>query len=123
MIARLNQIRREHPALQRHALAALSPHRQRHLICYSKQRGDDVVLVVVNLDPHHTHRAWLDLDLAALGLAAGRPFQVHDLLGERALSRGAARATSSSSSPTRCPRTSSTSGGSRAARTQFEYFL
>jgi len=35
----------------------------------------------VTLDPHHTHGAWLDLDLRALGLAPDEAFQVHDLLG------------------------------------------
>jgi starch synthase (maltosyl-transferring) len=34
----------------------------------------------VNLDPHHTHRAWIDLDLAALGITADHNFQVNDLL-------------------------------------------
>jgi starch synthase (maltosyl-transferring) len=36
---------------------------------------------VVNLDPHHRHAAWLDLDLAELGLGVDDPFQAHDLLG------------------------------------------
>ena len=62
------------------------------VICYSKHTPDrrDVVLVVVNLDPHHAHRAWLTLDLAALGLADDQVFQVHDLLGDaRYIWRGA----------------------------------
>jgi len=40
------------------------------------------VLVVVNLDPHHSHRAWLTLDLAGLGIGSDEAFQVHDLLGD-----------------------------------------
>ncbi|MEP7154097.1 MAG: alpha-1,4-glucan--maltose-1-phosphate maltosyltransferase, partial [Nitrospira sp.] len=52
------------------------------LIAYSKQTpdGTNVILVVVNLSPHHIHSGWLELDLAALGLQNDRPFQVHDLL-------------------------------------------
>ncbi len=37
---------------------------------------------MVNLDPHHVHRAWLSLDLAALGIGPDDPYQVHDLLGD-----------------------------------------
>lgn len=40
------------------------------------------MLVVVNLDPHHTQAGWIDLDLAALGLGEEQPFQVHNLLSD-----------------------------------------
>ena len=39
-----------------------------------------MLVVVVNLDPHHTQSGWLSLDLALLGVDAEHPFQVHDLL-------------------------------------------
>jgi starch synthase (maltosyl-transferring) len=32
------------------------------------------------MDPHHTHRAWLDLDLRSLGIEPDHTFQVHDLM-------------------------------------------
>ncbi|HZJ65574.1 MAG TPA: alpha-1,4-glucan--maltose-1-phosphate maltosyltransferase [Kofleriaceae bacterium] len=84
LIARLNRIRRAHPAL--HANRTLRFHATDNelVTCYSKHTPDhsDIVLVVVNLDPHHVHRAWLTLDLAALGLTADDSFQVHDLLGD-----------------------------------------
>jgi len=53
------------------------------LICYSKHTADfsNVILTVVNLDPHHTHSGWLELPLSELGLDT-EPFQVHDLLSE-----------------------------------------
>jgi starch synthase (maltosyl-transferring) len=80
VLARLNRIRRAHPALQ--DLRSLRFHKTDNelVLCYSKRRGDSIVLCVVNLDPHHTHRAWLDIDLAALGIQADHAFQVHDLL-------------------------------------------
>jgi starch synthase (maltosyl-transferring) len=80
VMARINRIRRDHAALQ--DLRSLRFHRTDNdlLLCYSKRRGDSIVLVVVNLDPHHTHRGWLDLDLDALGIQADATFQVHDLL-------------------------------------------
>ncbi|HEX7842036.1 MAG TPA: alpha-amylase family glycosyl hydrolase, partial [Kofleriaceae bacterium] len=84
VIARLNRICRAHPAL--HGNRTLHFHATDNdlVICYSKHTPDhgDVVLVVVNLDPHHVHRAWITLDLAALGLGADEGFQVHDLLGD-----------------------------------------
>ena len=91
LMARLNQIRRAHPAL--HGNRSLRFHRTDNdlVIAYSKRSDDgrDVILTVVNLDPHHTHAAWLDLDLAELGLPADASFQVHDLLGDaRFLWRG-----------------------------------
>jgi starch synthase (maltosyl-transferring) len=80
VITRLNGIRRSHPAL--HDMRSLRFHKSDNdlLLAYSKRRGDSVVLVVVNLDPYHTHRGWLELDLEALGVEADRSFQVHDLL-------------------------------------------
>jgi starch synthase (maltosyl-transferring) len=62
-----------------------------NLIAYSKTRdGDaDSVLVVANVDPHHTQSGWLQLDLEKLGLPVSGPFQVHDLLsGARFLWQG-----------------------------------
>ena len=84
MIARLNRIRHAHPALHGNRSLHFHPTDNDLVICYSKHTPDrrDVELVVVNLDPHHAHRAWLTLDLAALGLADDQVFQVHDLLGD-----------------------------------------
>jgi starch synthase (maltosyl-transferring) len=84
VIARLNRIRRAHPALHGNRTLRFHATDNELVVCYSKHTADrgDTVLVVVNLDPHHVHRAWLTLDLAALGLAADEGFQVHDLLGD-----------------------------------------
>jgi starch synthase (maltosyl-transferring) len=82
LIARVNRIRRENPAL--HGDRSLRFHSvdNEQLICYSKHTADfsNVILTVVNLDPHHTHSGWLLLTLSELGLEADKPFQVHDLL-------------------------------------------
>ena len=84
-IARLNGARRRHPALQR--LRNVTFHGADHpdVIVFSKHTDDrsDVVLVVVNLDPHATVEATLDLDLAALGLAPDRPYEAFDELIDR----------------------------------------
>jgi starch synthase (maltosyl-transferring) len=82
LIARVNRIRRENPAL--HGDRSLRFHSvdNEQLICYSKHTADfsNVILTVVNLDPHHTHSGWLLLTLSELELEADKPFQVHDLL-------------------------------------------
>ncbi len=82
LIARVNRIRHENPAL--HGDRSLRFHSvdNEQLICYSKHTADfsNVILTVVNLDPHHTHSGWLLLTLSELGLEADKPFQVHDLL-------------------------------------------
>lgn len=82
LIARLNVIRRAHPALQSNRSLRFHPTDNELVICFSKHAGSDVIVTVVNLDPHHTHRAWIELDLPALGIAADQGFQVHDLLGD-----------------------------------------
>ncbi|MZD04196.1 alpha-1,4-glucan--maltose-1-phosphate maltosyltransferase, partial [Streptomyces sp. SID5785] len=57
LVTALNGIRRGHPALR--ALRNLHFHEADNdaVIVYSKRTGQDTVLVVVNLDPHHTQEA------------------------------------------------------------------
>ncbi|MFJ3222456.1 alpha-1,4-glucan--maltose-1-phosphate maltosyltransferase [Streptomyces sp. NPDC086783] len=83
LIARLNRIRRSHGALRR--LRNLRFHRADNdaLIAYSKRDGSDTVLVVANLDPHHTQEATVSLDMPQLGLDWHETVPVHDeLTGE-----------------------------------------
>lgn len=83
-IGRVNRIRRENPAL--HQFKGLTFHRMDNdpLICFSKHTEDhaDIILVVVNLDPHHKHSGWLELPVTELGLDPLQPYQVHDLLSD-----------------------------------------
>jgi starch synthase (maltosyl-transferring) len=53
-------------------------------MCYSKHTADEseVVLVVVNLDPHHTQSGWVELSRDALALPLDGHYQVHDLLSD-----------------------------------------
>jgi len=92
LIALVNRVRRENPALHTSTGLRFHPTDNEQLLCYSKsaEAVDNVIVAVVNLDPHHVQSGWLELDLAALGLESGRPFQVHDLLtGARYLWNGA----------------------------------
>jgi starch synthase (maltosyl-transferring) len=81
-VARINGIRRRHPALQRLRSIAFHDSTNPQIIVYSKvsDRGDDVMVVVVTLDPYHVQDGTLGLDLVALGLPVDRPFDVHDEL-------------------------------------------
>jgi starch synthase (maltosyl-transferring) len=83
MITLVNRIRRENLALQDNRIT-FHPCDNAELLCFSKRSADgqNVVLVVVNLDAHHTHAGWLDLNLAALGIDKNESFQAHDLLSE-----------------------------------------
>ncbi|QNS02747.1 alpha-1,4-glucan--maltose-1-phosphate maltosyltransferase [Streptomyces xanthii] len=83
LITRLNEIRRAHPALR--FLRNLRFHEADNdaVLVYSKREGDDTVLVVVNLDPHHTQEATVSLDMRHLGLAPDATVPVRDeLTGE-----------------------------------------
>jgi len=64
----LNAMRKQHPAL--HWLTNTTFHDVDHtdVMAWSKRDGLDVVLVVVNLDPHREHEATVHLDLPALGV-------------------------------------------------------
>ncbi|MGD0926157.1 MAG: alpha-1,4-glucan--maltose-1-phosphate maltosyltransferase [Streptosporangiaceae bacterium] len=81
-IARLNAIRKAHPAL--HWLRNLRFHHvdQPELICFSKRdpQEEDTVLVIVNLDPHQPREATVWLDLPALGLESNADFVITDEL-------------------------------------------
>jgi len=83
-IARVNQVRRENPSL--HSDWSLRFHEvdNEQLICYSKRTDDlsNVVLVVVNLDPHHTQSGWVEFPLDELGIDTQKPYQMHDLLSD-----------------------------------------
>ncbi len=83
-IARVNRIRHENTALQSDWSLRFHPIDNDHLICYSKHTEDfsNVILVVVNLDPHHTQSGWVELVLDELKLTSDRPYQVHDLLSD-----------------------------------------
>ncbi|MFF3320863.1 alpha-1,4-glucan--maltose-1-phosphate maltosyltransferase [Streptomyces sp. NPDC002889] len=83
LITRLNRIRRRHPALQQ--LRDLHFHHADNdaVIAYSKQSGPDTVIVVANLDPHHTQEATVSLDMPRLGLDWSESAPVRDeLTGE-----------------------------------------
>jgi starch synthase (maltosyl-transferring) len=83
-IARVNRIRRENPCLQSDWSLRFHPVDNDRLLFYSKKTPDltNVLLMVVNLDPHHAQQGWLRVPLRELGLGETDNYQVHDLLGD-----------------------------------------
>jgi starch synthase (maltosyl-transferring) len=91
-IARVNRIRRQSPALQSNRHLWFHALDNDELICYSKHTGDlsNIMLVVVNLDPHKTQSGWVHLPIEPWRLDPQRPYQVNDLLNDKSyLWRGA----------------------------------
>ncbi|BFO15419.1 alpha-1,4-glucan--maltose-1-phosphate maltosyltransferase [Streptomyces sp. KM77-8] len=68
LITRLNTIRRENPALRQLRDIHFHHADKEEVIAYSKRHGSNTVLVVANLDPHHTQEATVSLDMPQLGL-------------------------------------------------------
>jgi starch synthase (maltosyl-transferring) len=83
-VGRVNYVRKDNPALQSDWSLHFHAVDNEQLICYSKHTEDisDIMLVVVNLDPHHVQSGWVDLSLETLGLPQDQAFQVHDLLSD-----------------------------------------
>ncbi|MEU9714808.1 alpha-1,4-glucan--maltose-1-phosphate maltosyltransferase [Streptomyces sp. NPDC047976] len=83
LITALNRLRRRNPALQQLRDIHFHPTDNEQVIAYSKHSGGNSVLVVVNLDPHHTQEATVSLDMPVLGLDWHGSLAVRDeLTGE-----------------------------------------
>jgi starch synthase (maltosyl-transferring) len=84
LIAEVNRIRKENPALQSDRNLRFHEIDNPMLLCYSKATDDfaNVILVIVNLDSFHRQTGWVQLDLDSLGLDLSHAFQAHDLLGQ-----------------------------------------
>ncbi|GAA3210106.1 alpha-1,4-glucan--maltose-1-phosphate maltosyltransferase [Microbacterium terregens] len=91
-LRRLNEIRRDHPALGQ--LRNLTVHWSDDdaILVYSKTISAelsptgraDTIIVVANVDPHSVRQTMVHLDTRAWGVAPGEPFEVEELLtGQR----------------------------------------
>ncbi len=84
LIARVNRIRKDNPALQSDRRLRFHETDNPLLLCFSKSTDDlsNVIVVVVNLDSFHKQSGWVHLDLGSLGLDPDHSFQAHDLLSD-----------------------------------------
>jgi starch synthase (maltosyl-transferring) len=82
VIARVNRIRRQNPALQSIRNIELYPIDNEAMLCYGKTSADksNIIITVVSLDPHHRQSGWLRLPLERLEIDPRTPFLAHDLL-------------------------------------------
>lgn len=91
-ITTLNRARREHRALQEYRNLEFHPCDNPQILFYSKMTDarDSIVLVVVNLDPHHAQSGWVEAPIADFGVIESATYEVRDLLtNEKFLWQGA----------------------------------
>ncbi len=86
-ITRLNRIRADNRALQLYDNLRFLPADNEQILCYLKMTPalDNIVIVVVNLDPHQWQNGFVEVPFEEFGLVdRGDTYRVHDLLsGER----------------------------------------
>ena len=90
-ISRVNKARRENPALQRNDGYLELEANNDALFAFAKlsEDGTNRIVSVINLDPHRTQAGWVRLPHDELGLPAGEPYEMLDLLdGARYTWRG-----------------------------------
>jgi starch synthase (maltosyl-transferring) len=94
LIARVNEIRHTHAALQQNATLAFHNTDNPQFLWFSKSvperpERSERVFVVVNTDPHWTQRGWVQLPIWEMGMSPSTPYSVEDLLdGARYVWRG-----------------------------------
>ncbi|MFZ4534751.1 alpha-1,4-glucan--maltose-1-phosphate maltosyltransferase [Propionivibrio sp.] len=91
LITRINQARRENPALQSYNDVVFLEVDSPHVIAYLKMTEDksNIIVCVVNLDPFHKHHSFIHMPIAKFGIREDEMYQAHDLLtDERYLWRG-----------------------------------
>ncbi len=83
-IARVNQIRKDNAALQDLWNLEFCDVDNENLLFYVKAAADlsNILLIVITLDPAHTHSGWVSVPIKALGIDPGQPYLVHDLLSD-----------------------------------------
>ncbi|HBG20489.1 MAG TPA: alpha-1,4-glucan--maltose-1-phosphate maltosyltransferase [Desulfobulbaceae bacterium] len=81
-IARINTIRRKNAALASNAGLSFYPVDNEQLLFYGKSTEDltNIILVAVNLDPHHVQEGMLELPLEQFRIEKNEVFQVHELI-------------------------------------------
>lgn len=84
LIAHINTIRKENISLQSNKNFLFHSIDNNQLMSYSKHSKDkkNILVIVVNLDPHHTQSGFLNLPLDIFGINAEQNYLMHDLLSD-----------------------------------------
>ncbi|MAL60234.1 MAG: alpha-1,4-glucan--maltose-1-phosphate maltosyltransferase [Flavobacteriaceae bacterium] len=82
LITKINQCRKDQKALQQTNNIEFLSIENENLLAYYKydQRKENEVLCVVNLDPYHTQKGFVQLPLKMLGIHEGHSVKVKDLI-------------------------------------------
>ena len=83
-ITRLNKIRRENRALQFYDNLRFYHADNDAILFYGKMTAarDNIILVIVNLDPHRKQHSYVDVPVDQFGQMESDVYQVHDLLND-----------------------------------------
>ncbi|KXA94822.1 hypothetical protein AKJ36_02185 [candidate division MSBL1 archaeon SCGC-AAA259I07] len=83
-VKKINKIRKENEALQTPWNLEFYEVDNEEVIAYGKTNEDltNIILVIVNLDPHHTQSGWVRVPIEDLGIPPYQPYLVHDLFNE-----------------------------------------
>jgi starch synthase (maltosyl-transferring) len=81
-ITRINSIRRNNAALASNRRLAFYPVDNEQLLFYGKSTPDltNIILVAVNLDPHHVQDGRLEVPIEEFAIEENEVYQVHELL-------------------------------------------
>src|SRR6266699_674160 len=92
-IARLNKIRKENRALQFYTNLRFYDAENDAILFYGKMTAarDNIILVVVNLDPHHKRHSYVDVPIDQFGQMESDVYQVQDLLNDAIYTWGGRR--------------------------------
>jgi starch synthase (maltosyl-transferring) len=90
-ITKLNEIRAENPAVRQLRILEIQRSDDDAILAFSKHLSAEhssnghanTIIVVVNTDPHAVRQSTIHLDLAKLGLEAGKGFTVRDLITDK----------------------------------------
>jgi len=91
LVTRINRIRKENRALHDYRNLRFFESDNDNVLFYGKmtKSRDNIILVVVNLDPYQAHDSFIHVPVGEFGWLEGETYQVHDLLtDERFLWRG-----------------------------------
>ena len=82
LIARVNEIRHTHRALQQNTTLAFHNSDNPQFLWFSKSVPErpERVFVAVNTDPHWTQHGWVQMPIWEMGISPGTPYSVEDLL-------------------------------------------
>ena len=82
LMSRINKIRKDNPALQTTWNLKFHEVDNEYLLFYSKTTPDlsNIILGVVNLDPHHTQSGWVKVPIKEFGIDPNRSYLAHDLI-------------------------------------------